>query len=406
MSAETIPKLPDLSEIEALFPEVPVAYAHLDNASLRRMALCFAWLGKPGFRRYVMPYIRPSWGSWPLVAQYLRPRLFQYFCGGESKKDCAVVIDRLRSHDIYSILDPAAEDAHTEEAFAAHSTEIAQTLQESATQEAIAFAALKPSALGDTHIMTKKAQGLTLSPEEKSSLRAFEVRLQRLCQAAHQQQVPLLIDAEEYAPQAYIDPQVMQLSAQYNKTWACIYNTFQLYCKDGYLRLKHMHQQALSQGFILGAKLVRGAYMEKERKLAKAQKRPSPIHETKAACDNAYNHALLYVLKHLKSCALFAGTHNPASCALLHQEIKARKLPLDHPHICLSQLYGMGEALSYGLAKRGLRVAKYIPYGPYKQLLPYLYRRALENSALQGQSHREKEALTQELQRRKQSLSP
>ena len=293
----------------------------------------------------------------------------------------------------------AAEGATTEQDFDAHSLETEAVLRDAAQTEGIAFAALKPSALGSSYLMAQKSQDKPLSEEAQQSLKLFEERLEALCKLAYTLKVPLLIDAETYNSQAYIDKLVMKMSAQYNQEWVCLYNTYQLYLKDAYSRLEEAQAEAQRAGFLLGAKLVRGAYMEKERQLAAQNSYPSPIHDNKAESDADYNRALCYVLDNLQSCALFAGTHNAESCALLCEEVAKRGLQ-QHSRICASQLYGMSEALSYGLQRAGVRVAKYIPYGPYEVLLPYLYRRALENSALQGQSSREQLALARELRRR------
>ena len=400
MCAEIASEEPLVDELSSCFPSVPRAYAHLSSRLLRRTLLFFSLLGSAWCRRYVLPWLRPSWGRLPVVTSYIKRVLFRYFCGGESRSACGSVVERLWQRGLYSALDYAAEDARTEKAFTAHSQEIEAVIKDAVQVEAIAFAVMKPSALGDAFLMSKKAVGEVLSVDEQVALLAFEKRLQSLCQLAYELRCPLLIDAEEYAAQGYVDELVTKMSAQYNRSWVCVYNTYQMYRKDSYDRLQQAHKEAQQTSYLLGAKLVRGAYMEKERQMAEAARKPSPIHEHKTACDADYNRALCYVLDNVETCALFAGTHNVESCALLRKEVERRGLQ-KHPHVWASQLYGMGEALSYGLQRAGVRVAKYIPYGPYLQLLPYLHRRVLENSALQGQSSREIRALRQELQRRR-----
>ena len=386
-----------------LLVEVPSAYAHLSSRLLRRTCLLFSLLSKGWIRRYVLPYLRPSWGKWPLIEPYLRQSLLGYFCGAESREGCTKAIHRLHKQGIYSVLDYAAEGTSDEASRKAHTKEAQHAIQQAATEEAIAFTAIKPSALGDMSIATQLTKGLSLTEEEQLHLTTFEQKLDHLCQEAHQGHLPLLIDAEEYAYRDYLDRLLMRLAARYNRSWPCVYHTFQLYLTDGYDRLQEMQAQAQREGFFLGVKLVRGAYMEKERALAKEKGYPSPIHDTKSACDRDYNLAICGVLDQIDQTGLYLGTHNEASCQLLIKEMKKRGIPMDHPHICVSQLYGMSEALSYGLLSMGLRVAKYIPYGPYDQLLPYLHRRLLENSSIKGQSSREQQAIAQELLRRKQN---
>ena len=388
-----------------LIREVSSAYEHLNDRFLRRVRFLFSVLGSSWFRSYVLPYLRPSWGQWPWLAPYIKKTLFTYFCGAESRERCMPVIQRLYRHGIYSVLDYAAEGALDKASFRAHTKEAAAAIDQAASEEAIAYTAIKPSALGPMEIASRREEGHSLSTTEEQQLEDFEAQMDQICAAAATARVPILIDAEDYAYQSYIDRLVLRYSASYNRSWPCVYNTFQLYLKDGYTRLERMQTEAQKQGFFLGAKLVRGAYMEKEQTQSKKLGIESPIQANKAASDEAYNKAICFVLDHIKKMGLYLGTHNESSCLLLLKEMRARQLPLDHPRVCVSQLYGMSEALSYGLVKEGLRVAKYIPYGRYEQLLPYLLRRVLENSSIRGQSSREYQAISAELQRRKQNLN-
>ena len=392
------------NEKKTFLSDVPEAYVHLSRKDLHHTWLFFVFLSKPWVRKYVLFYLSPSWGKLPFISTYIKRRLFTYFCGGETIAACTTPIMRLYKHGIYSVLDYAVEAACNEDAFIAHAAEIAEMLRATKQHKAIAFTALKPSALGNTQVMAKKVAKLPLTNPEKEALNAFSQRLQMLAESAYRLHVPLLIDAEESAFQAYVDEEVMRLSAIYNKKWVCLYNTFQLYRKDGYTQLTRMHTHARKTGFLLGVKLVRGAYMDKEAKKALATGRPNPILPNKEACDTAYNKAIHYVLDNIDSCALFAGTHNEESCLLLYEALRTRELTPGHTRIFLSQLYGMSDNLSYGLAHMGMQVAKYIPYGRYEQLLPYLHRRALENSSLQGQSSREQQAIQRELKQRAQKL--
>ena len=348
-----------------------------------------------------MPYVPLFLSRLPLVSTYVKRSLFEYFCGGEDSDACIKVIEQLRAQGLYGVLDYAAEGAQTEAEFNAHVEEIRKCLRVS-QQKNVAFSVLKPSALGDTNIMAKKAAGKRLNEADLQALQSFTERLHTLAKEAHQLHVPLLVDAEEYAFQSYVDEQVMQVAAQYNKKWVCVYNTFQLYLKDGYERLTKQYEASKKAGHLLGIKLVRGAYMEKERKIAQKAEHADPIQDSKADCDKAYHRAIDYCLDNIDGCALFMGTHNEASCLYLQKGVQKRAIAPEDARIWISQLYGMSDNISYGMAQAGFRVAKYIPYGPYKQLLPYLYRRAMENSASQDQSDQEQYAISRELRRRKQ----
>ena len=385
-----------------LVREVPLAYEHLSSRLLSRVRLMFSVLGRPWVRAYVLPYLRPEWGTWPWVSSYLRESLFAYFCGAEHREGCRSVVERLYSHRIYSVLDYAAEGASDETSFRAHTDEAEASIKQASSEQAIAYTAIKPSALGPMSIASKQAAGAVITEDEELQLEAFEARMDHICSTAAALNVPILIDAEDYAYQSYIDQLVLRLSDRYNQSWPCVYNTFQLYLKDGYERLEEFHRSAREHNIFLGAKLVRGAYMEQERKRAKSMGIESPIHIDKSASDAAYNKAIHFALDHIDEMGVVLGTHNEASCLLLVEEMRRRKMELSHPRVCVAQLYGMSDALSYGLAEEGIRVAKYVPYGPYEQLLPYLLRRAIENSSVSGVSSREYRAISRELERRKQ----
>ena len=376
------------------------AYAHMSDKVLRSGIFFFSLLSSP-FVRILLPYIPQSTGYLPVLSSYLRRSAFPYFCGGESKEACLPTIEALCAQNIGTALDYAAEGGTRAEHFHKNTEEIMQCLVWIQTKETVRFLAIKPSALGDTRLMRKKQENLSLSTAETHALESFEERMHILCQQAQHIQKSLLIDAEESDFQNYVDAISLQLMRKYNTTYPCVYHTFQLYRKDTYKKLTDMHQIAKKEGFLLGAKLVRGAYMEKERQMARKLRIASPIHKDKAACDHAYDKALQYAVTNYKDIALFAGTHNVQSCQYLEHLLDKENLPDMHPHIVCSQLYGMRQVLSYHLAQRGVYVAKYLPYGPYQKLLPYLYRRALENSSLKSQSREEYTILRQELKRRR-----
>jgi proline dehydrogenase len=221
-----------------------------------------------------------------------------------------------------------------------------------------------------------------------------------ICEFAHSLNQPVFIDAEESWIQDAIDHLATDMMRKYNRTNAIVFNTLQMYRTDRLQFLKDARRSAHSDGYILAVKLVRGAYMEKERERADEMGYESPIHPDKKGTDRDYNAALEYCIDHLSDVAFVAGTHNERSTHLLAQMMHQRGLSHDHPQIFFSQLYGMGDNLSYILANGGYNVSKYVPYGPVADAIPYLIRRAQENSSAAGQVSRELELITKELERR------
>ena len=227
--------------------------------------------------------------------------------------------------------------------------------------------------------------------------------MREICQAAADSRIGVLVDAEESWIQNTVDALTMQMMDAFNRDRVVVYNTIQLYRHDRLAFLKHSYEAAHEKGFVLGAKLVRGAYMEKERKRADQLSYPSPIQPNKEATDRDYDLGVTFCIQHIEDIALIVASHNENSNLLAARLLEQRNLPLNHPHVHFSQLYGMSDNITFNLAKAGCPVSKYLPFGPIKDVIPYLMRRAQENSSVSGQTGRELGLIKKELKRREEN---
>lgn len=240
-----------------------------------------------------------------------------------------------------------------------------------------------------------------LDDNEKTEMAKLKERVSRICRRANEVQKPLLIDAEESWIQDVIDRLAMKTMEQYNQDKAIIYNTIQLYRHDRLQYLKESHQLAMERGFHFAVKLVRGAYMEKERERAEELGYPSPIQPNKEASDRDFDEAIRYCAENYKTISFVCGSHNEDSSKLLAELMEANSIPPDHPSIYFAQLFGMSDHISFNLSDGGYNVAKYVPYGPVREVVPYLIRRARENTSVKGQTGRELSLILKEQKRRK-----
>jgi proline dehydrogenase len=266
--------------------------------------------------------------------------------------------------------------------------------------EGISFASMKPTALGKFSIWQKQTEGIKLTPGEESGWKRIEDRFNKICKRAFDQKVPLLIDAEESWMQDAADELVEKMMRLYNNEKVLIYNTVQCYRWDRMDYVKDLEKKARNEGFKVGVKIVRGAYMEKENERALEKNYRSPICESKLETDDNFNEVLKYLMNNLDIFSVFVGSHNEPSTYLAMNLMKEKKLQNNHESIWFGQLYGMSDQISYNLSKEGYNVAKLIPFGPVKEVIPYLIRRAEENTSVAGQTGRELTLLNQELKRR------
>lgn len=384
-----------------VFDNTEIAFKSKSNEDLKR-----AWWLFRLMHNTLLAKFGPKLTSFAIniglpVTSLIKSTIFRHFCGGETIRECEPVIRELSEFDIGSILDYSVEGAENEKRFRNTSEEIIRTIRRAAGDSRIPFAVFKVTGIANFGLLAKKASGKPLTLAEEAEFFKVRARVNDICRTAYELDVRIMIDAEESWIQDPIDTLALAMMQQYNREKALVFNTYQLYRNDKLNSLKTDLQQAKDYNFILGAKLVRGAYMEKERSRAEERGYPSRIHPDKESTDHDYNEALKFCAEHLEKVAFIAGTHNEDSCNYFTELMKKDNIPANHQHIWFSQLLGMGDNLSFNLSDAGYNVAKYVPYGPVKAVLPYLFRRAEENSAISGHAGRELMLISKERKRRK-----
>lgn len=331
----------------------------------------------------------------------IRSTVFDHFCGGVTEEDCIPNIENMYvKGGVSSVLDYSVEGKEDEESFDEALQRILKIVAFSEEKESIPFAVFKPTGFGRFALYQKISEKEELTQEEQLEWNRVKERFHTLCKSAHDKNVPVLIDAEESWMQDAADDLIEELMETYNKEKAIVFNTLQMYRHDRLPYLKELHQRAYQKGFHIGLKVVRGAYMEKERVRAEEKGYQSPICVNKQATDDNYNEAIRYIMDH-QNMALFAGTHNEESSYLVMQLAKEYNHAKNHPNLWFGQLYGMSDHISFNLAKEGYNVAKYVPFGPVRDVMPYLIRRAEENTSVAGQTSRELNLIKEEKKRRK-----
>ncbi|NVO85069.1 proline dehydrogenase family protein [Hymenobacter terrestris] len=384
------------------FEDTAVAFASRSNGELRKMYALFASMNNPtlvktggGLMKMALKWHLPG------TKFLIKKSIFEHFCGGETIQECLPVIEELGRYDIGTILDYSVEGEGDDQSFDATTTEILATLDLAHRSKHIPFSVFKVTGVGEVAILEKVQAGNTLSTVEQASFDKTVVRVNAICARAHQYGVRVFIDAEESWFQGTIDQLAYQMMRRYNHESAIVWNTYQLYRHDRLTALEEATAEAKAGQYQIGAKLVRGAYMEKETRVATAQSRPTPINPTKQATDALYDEALAFCISHIDHVSVCAGTHNEASSLLLTDLMQHHNLRPNDPRVWFAQLYGMSDNLSYNLANAGFNTAKYVPYGPVEAVMPYLLRRADENTAIAGQTSREFRLIQKEMRRRK-----
>lgn len=338
------------------------------------------------------------------IRKIVKATIFKQFCGGESIEDCRNKMEELATFKVGTILDYSIEGKTTDEDFEKTVEIIIQTIQEGRNNKNIPFAVFKVTGIGSINLLEMASdQNCILNESQIIELEGIKNRIERICAAAHTAVIPVFIDAEESWIQAIIDTWALEMMLKYNLEKAIVYNTLQMYRHDRLEFLTSCSENAKKHGIKYGIKLVRGAYMEKERARAQKLGYPSPIYPDKNASDDAYNTALKFILEHEVLFALCAGTHNEESSLLLTQELERKQISRDNDKFYFAQLLGMSDHISFNLSNAGFKVAKYVPFGPVKEVMPYLLRRADENTSVAGQTGRELSLIIKELDRRKKN---
>lgn len=338
------------------------------------------------------------------VLGIIKSTIYKHFCGGESIKDSQNTIEELANYQIGTILDFSVEGQESEANFDSAMQETIATIERAAGDDRIPFSVFKPTGMGRFALFEKVNTKQTLTEKEKQEYARVKNRINTICEKAYNLDAPIFIDAEESWIQDAIDQIATNMMRQYNKERAIVYNTLQMYRWDRLAYLKQSYADAENQHYFLGLKLVRGAYMEKERERAEKLSYDSPVHKDKASTDKDYDLAVTFCIEHIEKIALCAGTHNEESSAKLAQLLAYKGISKNDSRVYFSQLLGMSDHISYNLAHANYNVSKYVPYGPVKEVMPYLIRRAEENTSISGQTGRELSLIMKEKIRRKAEL--
>ena len=324
------------------------------------------------------------------IKKIIKNTIFSQFCGGEFINDCEDNIRNLAKYKVKTILDYSVEGQVNESDFNNVTNEIINTIERAKGENNIPFAVFKVSGLGRFNLLKKVSANLNLDEVEIAEYKQIKERVRKICQKAHEYHVNIFIDAEESWIQDAIDDLATTMMRLFNREKAIVYNTLQMYRWDRFAYLKQSYADAENGNYKLGLKIVRGAYMEKERIRAQEFGYPSPIHSDKKSCDKDYDLALAYCINHIHKISICAGTHNEMSTLRLTELMNENNIKKNDDRIFFSQLLGMSDHISFNLANAGYNVVKYMPYGPVKKVIPYLIRRAQENTSISGQSSRVK----------------
>jgi proline dehydrogenase len=384
------------------FNNTEIAFASKSDSELRNAYMLFNVMKHPRIVRFgkVVSHIALQ-TRFPL-AWIIKPTLYKQFVGGETLQDCAKYINLLRQNGIKSTLDFSAESKQTPEGIAATFAETLRSIDFAKDNPDLAYAVFKPSTLITDELLCKaseKKEELTI--EEITAFREFRERFMQLCRRAYDNNVRILVDAEDYCFQDAIDRLTDEAMRQFNKQRAVVFATLQMYRHDRMPYLRRIYDDALEKEYFPGIKFVRGAYMEEERKRAALMGYPDPICKDKRATDANFNEGVRFVVERIDRFELFVGTHNEESNYRLAALIDERKLERGNNRIFFAQLLGMSDNISFNLAHEGYNVTKYVPYAKVRDVLPYLLRRAEENTSVAGQTGRELRMLKTEMKRRK-----
>ena len=389
------------SNLKLDFNNTKIAFSHKGDKQLKKMYRLFKLMNKKSLVNMTSKLgLLAVKLNLPFSKMIIRNTIFEQFVGGENLLDSQKSISELYKANVLTILDYGAEGKSEEEDLNHTANEFFKAVEFGAANESVPCVVAKITGLVDNVILEKLDANEALNESEKQQYDKLVERLHNICKRADELKVGLFLDAEESWIQDTIDNLAEEMMATYNKDYVVVYNTFQLYRRDKLQYLKDSHQRALDGGYLLGAKLVRGAYMEKERRRAEEMNYPSPINPSKQATDDMYNEAVKYCVKNYKTIASCVASHNEKSIRLQAELMESMGVDKSHSHLNFCQLYGMSDHFSFNLAASGFNAAKYVPYGSIKDVVPYLIRRAQENSSVSGEMGRELKIIKKEIQRR------
>ena len=386
----------------SIFNDTKIAFAEKSTAQLEKAKWMFTAIKYPSLTNVGINVLNFTIkNNFPLVTDLVKTTLFEQFCGGETREQSMKVVDKMFKHHVGSIFDYAIEGKEEEAAFDTTCQEIKENIKFAIGNPAIPFVVFKPTGFGRLDLYADVSAGKELTSSEKEEWQRVRNRYEEVCKMAYDNKVILMIDAEESWMQDAVDHLVNEMMEKYNQEKAYIWNTIQMYRTGRLEYLAHDLERAKSKNYFLGYKFVRGAYMEKERERAAEKNYPDPIQPTKEATDNNYNAAVDFVLENLDRVAAFFGTHNEKSTELAIDKMKTLGLAHDDERLHFGQLYGMSDNITYWLGENKYNACKYLPYGPVKDVVPYLTRRAQENTSVAGQTGRELSLIQKELERRR-----
>ncbi|MGI9551109.1 MAG: proline dehydrogenase family protein [Aurantibacter sp.] len=386
--------------MDKIFEDTATAFALKSDSELERAYFLFKMIANEPLVKMGTLVTNFAIKAHLPVEGLIRATVFDHFCGGVSENDCLPVVEKMWGKGVYSVLDYSVEGKEDEDPLDNALAKTLKILDFVKEKDAIPFAVFKPTSYGRFAIFKKVGQKAKLAPGEEAEWGRVVKRFDTTCKKAYDLNVSLLVDAEESWMQDAADELVEKMMRKYNTKKAIVYNTLQLYRWDRMDYLKALHKRGIEGNFKIGIKAVRGAYMERERERAQQKGYPSPICTDKQATDDNFNEAVDYMVHHLDSISVFAGTHNEDSCYRLMQLMKELQISKNDERIGFGQLFGMSDHISFNLAEAGYNVAKYLPFGPVRDVMPYLIRRAEENTSVAGQTTRELDLLKKERRRR------
>jgi proline dehydrogenase len=383
------------------FEDTSVAFSYKSDAELKKANLIFSLVNHPSISKLAISSVKFAFAVGLPVKGIIRKTAFDHFCGGETIEETEETIQKLAQYGVGTILDYSVEGEETEVGFEKTTAETILTIEEAHKSKQIPFCVFKVTGVAAFALLEKIQAKEQLSVVEEAAFEKVKDRVNRICAKAAEYKIPVLVDAEETWIQEPIDDLANAMMEKYNRTEAIVFNTFQLYRTASLQNLKDAHAAADKGNYYIGAKVVRGAYMEKERARAEKFGYSSPIQPTKEASDEAFNAAIEFCVDKRDRVSVMCGSHNEYSNHFLAGLMDKNSIPHGDKRFWFAQLFGMSDNISFNLAKAGYNVAKYVPYGPVKSVMPYLFRRANENTSVAGQSSRELVLIRKELKRRK-----
>ncbi len=391
----------DVMNVLSHFDDTKTAFSYKSNYELKRAYILFKLLSYPSLAFIGKHLLNLLLKIHFPIDNLIKKTIFEQFCGGENEKECSKVINKLNENNIRCILNYSIERSNTESNYEHTLNKTLDLIDLSKKQSVSSFIVFKPSAVGRFDLYLKKANNDSLNENEIDEWQRVEKRYDQICNSAAKSRISILIDAEESWIQKSIDELIEKLMIKYNNSSCIVYNTIQTYRIDRFEYLSDLHKRLSKSNTKIGIKLVRGAYMEKERRRAKSNNYKSPICETKLKTDENYNNCMSFIFSNINDFNLFIGSHNERSNLLATEIMEKHQIKNNDKRVWFSQLYGMSDNISFNLALNRYNVTKYLPFGPIKEVIPYLIRRLDENTSVSGQTSRELKLISKEIKRRR-----